>query len=179
MRILLLLASLATFSLHAQVQSPPEFGRRLSVCEAQADRPRRTQCFEVLARDSVAELEGQRRRPGAVASPPQSHAGGEKQRGSKYGEFIALAKAKITDEFKDPSSVQWRNVVVSTRDGGSLALCGELNGKNSYGAYVGFRRFFATQSTLASATDIEDPENGFRVPGFWESFCGRPVESVE
>lgn len=39
---------------------------------------------------------------------------------------------------KDPSSAQYQNVTyVSSKE----AVCGEVNAKNSYGAYVGFRRF--------------------------------------
>lgn len=39
---------------------------------------------------------------------------------------------------KDPSSAQYQNVsFVSSKE----AVCGEVNAKNSYGAYVGFRRF--------------------------------------
>ncbi|MBU4610533.1 hypothetical protein IMZ29_08270 [Achromobacter sp. GG226] len=44
---------------------------------------------------------------------------------------------------RDPQSVQFRNVRVlkETKKPGSKAVCGELNAKNGYGAYVGFKRF--------------------------------------
>ena len=37
---------------------------------------------------------------------------------------------------KDPSSAQFRNVKVSDK-----TVCGEMNGKNSFGAYTGFEPF--------------------------------------
>lgn len=56
----------------------------------------------------------------------------------------------------DPSSAQFRNV----REG-NAALCGEINGKNSWGAYAGFTPFYWTwlgamiAPTNGDATDIE------------------------
>lgn len=52
-------------------------------------------------------------------------------------------KAIATKDFIDPSSVQWRNTNVVNYKG-DKALCGEVNGKNTYGAYVGFKRVIAT-----------------------------------
>lgn len=56
-----------------------------------------------------------------------------KQAESK-GKEVLLAK------LKDPQSAQFRNVRPST-DG--LYLCGEVNSKNSYGGYPGFRKFYS------------------------------------
>ena len=47
---------------------------------------------------------------------------------------------------KDPSSAQFRNVKVSGK-----TVCGEMNGKNSFGAYTGFEPFMY-ESTGASLT---------------------------
>lgn len=47
-----------------------------------------------------------------------------------------LAAAQLID----PSSAQFRRVEVSRRPGGDR-VCGEINGKNRMGAYVGFTRF--------------------------------------
>lgn len=47
------------------------------------------------------------------------------------------AKTAVADQMKDPSSAQFREVR-RVDD----AVCGEVNGKNSFGAYSGFQRFF-------------------------------------
>jgi hypothetical protein len=56
--------------------------------------------------------------------------------------FIDEAKANLTETFKDPQSAQYRSLFIS-KYGDARVLCGEVNGKNSYGGYVGFRRFAA------------------------------------
>jgi hypothetical protein len=48
-------------------------------------------------------------------------------------------KEKVAEDFKDPSSAQLRRVVKFESQG--TVICGEVNAKNSYGAYVGFTRF--------------------------------------
>lgn len=52
---------------------------------------------------------------------------------------IDSAKALAADSMKDPAAAQFRNVRRSTTD--AEDVCGEVNGKNSYGAYTGFKRF--------------------------------------
>ncbi|HVR48682.1 MAG TPA: hypothetical protein VMS38_03015 [Pseudorhodoferax sp.] len=54
-------------------------------------------------------------------------------------ERIQVKRGYATHQLRDPSSVQFRDERLA-KDGW---LCGELNGKNSYGAYVGFKRFMA------------------------------------
>lgn len=54
------------------------------------------------------------------------------------------AKQQIADQLKDPASAQFRNVRASTlRD---TDVCGEVNAKNSFGGYTGFKRFVVTDS---------------------------------
>lgn len=52
------------------------------------------------------------------------------------------AKAKAAALLRDPSSAQFRNVKA-----GSMFVCGEINGKNGFGAYTGFVRFHATKDS--------------------------------
>jgi Tfp pilus assembly major pilin PilA len=56
---------------------------------------------------------------------------------------LAVAKREIERSLKDPSSVQYRNLRVV-----NSAVCGEANAKNSFGAYVGFRRFVYSYDEL-------------------------------
>ncbi|RXX51382.1 hypothetical protein DD604_03455 [Enterobacter cloacae] len=68
--------------------------------------------------------------------------------GCKPGEekAISLAKSEVAANLKDPASAQFRNVKVSkmtdAEDGRVVAVvCGEINGKNGFGAYAGFHPF--------------------------------------
>lgn len=45
-------------------------------------------------------------------------------------------EAAVAADLRDPSSAQFRNIKQ-----GPSATCGEVNGKNALGAYVGFRPF--------------------------------------
>ena len=52
---------------------------------------------------------------------------------------VAPLRAHVVQQLRDPDSVQFRAEKL-TRAGW---LCGELNGKNAYGAYTGFKRFLS------------------------------------
>lgn len=54
--------------------------------------------------------------------------------------FVLSAKRVVSDAFKDPDSVRYRDMYISNKT--VPTLCGELNSKNSYGGYVGYKRFF-------------------------------------
>jgi hypothetical protein len=56
--------------------------------------------------------------------------------------FVDKAKSNLVQTFKDPQSAQFQGLFIS-QYGDVRVLCGEVNGKNSYGGYVGFRRFAA------------------------------------
>jgi hypothetical protein len=105
---------------------------------------------------------------------------------------IRMAKDELEHDLYDASSVPYRNVVLVTafhldRSGDSPAkdvhaFCGEMNAKNQFGAYAGFRRFSVLASTSPSPVpgpaDIENPEWGG--PVGWLAFCkgetGTPVQ---
>lgn len=62
--------------------------------------------------------------------------------GYKQYQIYELKKA-ASSYMKDPESAQFRNIFMY-KD----RLCGEINAKNSFGAYTGFTRFIAMQSGL-------------------------------
>ena len=69
--------------------------------------------------------------------------------GCKPGEekAIYLAQSEVSANLLDPSSAQFRNVKVAKMmdadEGRVFAIvCGEINGKNCFGAYAGFHPFF-------------------------------------
>lgn len=59
----------------------------------------------------------------------------------KYEEWIKIPRAResVRALMKDPDSIQFKADYLE----GDGWLCGELNSKNEYGAYVGFKRFMS------------------------------------
>jgi hypothetical protein len=51
-----------------------------------------------------------------------------------FGEQEAVAA--VASQLRDPSNAEFRNVME-----GTFATCGEVNGKNAFGGYVGFKSF--------------------------------------
>lgn len=64
----------------------------------------------------------------------------EEQRAQE--EMQKIASAAMADTLFDPASAQYR-ALQKGRDG---AICGKVNAKNRYGAYVGFRDFVVPKS---------------------------------
>lgn len=67
--------------------------------------------------------------------------------------MITKAKESVTKKLKDPESVRFRDVFVMRE-----SVCGEVNAKNSYGGYVGFKRFIAIGGLLVI---LEEAGPGF------------------
>lgn len=61
-------------------------------------------------------------------------------------------KQVITKDLKDPASAIFRNI---TSD--NYQVCGEVNAKNSYGAYIGYKRF--TYSKLTKSASLEPADS--------------------
>lgn len=59
----------------------------------------------------------------------------------KYEEWVTIRKARepIQALMKDPDTAKFRGEFISFMGW----FCGEVNSKNEYGAYVGFKRFFS------------------------------------
>lgn len=68
---------------------------------------------------------------------------------------IAAAHEKVAAELRDPSSAQFRGSKVDFSGG----VCGQVNGKNAFGAYVGFRWFYAKDSEVM----IDHPDAPIKV----------------
>lgn len=62
--------------------------------------------------------------------------------GKTEEEGIKVAVQSLTNGLKDPDSAKFRNVRMKTYDGLHI-VCGEVNAKNSYGGYTGYKRFAA------------------------------------
>ncbi|MDA9159132.1 hypothetical protein N9O21_01060 [Rhodobacteraceae bacterium] len=77
-------------------------------------------------------------------------------------------KEGISKKLKDPSSaILGEYVWLKTTADGSKIVCGEVNGKNSYGAYAGLTPFIGLHhdSILGGQYMINDDENNIAL--FW------------
>jgi hypothetical protein len=61
---------------------------------------------------------------------------------SKDDVIVTVLKEKVLYQMKDVKSAQFRNLRLY-RNHGMVVLCGELNGRNSFGGYVGFQPLVA------------------------------------
>lgn len=70
---------------------------------------------------------------------------------------------QITSELKDPASAQFRRIrSCLPKKGTSVAWAGEVNAKNSYGGYGGFKKFFFALGSDGNTTGaILDPDQLF------------------
>lgn len=59
-------------------------------------------------------------------------------------------KAAVTAEFLDPASAEFRNIRWMTAE----HACGEVNGANSFGGKVGFRKFYASRITASGRFEV-------------------------
>lgn len=55
--------------------------------------------------------------------------------------LISEAKESLKSQLKDPYSVVFEKIFMSNGANGAPIVCGEFNAKNSYGGYVGNKRF--------------------------------------
>lgn len=95
---------------------------------------------------------------------------------SKNKVFITKAKTALAQNFKDPRSAQWRGVFISYEDP-LRYLCGEVNAKNSYGAYTGFKRFFTLEMN-SILSQVESEENAPIFEEFYLQHCGNRVYKI-
>lgn len=81
---------------------------------------------------------------------------------------VIAVKMFVSNSLKDPDSAKFRSVKVKWGN-----VCGEVNAKNSYGGYVGYRRFYAIDGT-----DLYMEESRFD-ESQWSTFCGPNAKKPE
>ncbi|WKD29560.1 hypothetical protein NDQ72_06345 [Halomonas sp. KG2] len=84
---------------------------------------------------------------------------------------IKKAKADVSNELRDPSSAEFRNIneikKTSVLELEVVTVCGEVNGKNAYGGYVGFQRFVSQPKS--DRVYLENSWNTF--DSLWSRHC--------
>lgn len=127
-------------------------------CENVKEAPARARCMEGVATLALRLLE----------SSPKQRAAAAPAADDSWSPLVTQGMAYLTRSFKDPSGVKYRNLVLSGGQSNPMALCGEVNGRNSYGAYVGFRRFFVLLPQLSAEIEERGSDLVSRV---WGDFC--------
>jgi hypothetical protein len=78
--------------------------------------------------------------------------------------FISTQLTVLKRSLKDVDSAKFRDVFLSKDPKGIIWVCGEVNSKNSYGAYAGFERFIGM-------TMVDGAENT------WTMYCGNKISN--
>lgn len=78
----------------------------------------------------------------------------------KRSVVVARVKRGVSRRMKDPDSVKFRDIVLRPYAKGHV-LCGQVNAKNSYGAYAGFSQFVAGIDVAAIHTGTGDAMDDF------------------
>lgn len=93
---------------------------------------------------------------------PSSTAATKPQPSYPHAEISPKARSLIREKSKDADSLKFRNEFTAQPG----VHCGEVSGKNSFGAYAGFVRFIAQGDTL-----LMDDATSSRFSDAWREFC--------
>lgn len=161
-----LLATIFAFALPSASMAAIE---DLQKCTAVKIAKDRLTCFDRFAAElhSQGQANSLREREEAQAKVEQNRLVAE-TKASVMAEVDRM-KIKLTESFKDPDSAQFRNVVAygNANPLNIAAMCGAVNAKNSYGAYIGFKRFFLMGEYL----EIESTKTASTIDRLWPTTC--------
>lgn len=101
----------------------------------------------------------------ALSSKPSTSGGGA----PSPSDYEVLAMQNVRNSLRDPSSADFRNLAITGRIAPGV-VCGEVNSKNGFGGYSGFRRFISGGPGLATQIEGEgmDPDE-FQIA--WDKAC--------
>lgn len=81
--------------------------------------------------------------------------------------WMDKGKSAIKLKLKDPSSAKFRNIYFQDSFQNIPMTCGEVNSKNSLGAYTGFQKFLSSGTPELSA--LENEVSDFS--NLWNTIC--------
>ena len=103
------------------------------------------------------------------SSPQKSTTAPPAKEENTAGVLLFVAQQKIRNAAKDPESVQFRGEALHEKTVEGAVACGEYNGKNSFGAYSGFKGFVAVEKTMTLY--VEDGVNAKDFAEKWNKLC--------
>ena len=83
--------------------------------------------------------------------------------------LLIMAQMQIQNSAKDPSSVEFRNQIAYTDKKYGAVACGQYNAKNSFGGYIGFQGFVATEKD--SMVFVQQVKNSKLFAERWNKLC--------
>jgi len=88
------------------------------------------------------------------------------------------AKEGISNHFKDPDSVKLRNltlhhVTTNMSDVARSTVCGEVNAKNGYGAYTGYKSFYYKDEKIKGVVEDDHTKYMYRI------FCNEKNKQIK
>lgn len=94
---------------------------------------------------------------------------------------VDRATAQLVQNFKDPESAKYRNIRTYRTGMGDEIVCGEVNGKNSFGAYVGYKPFYIRlENGVARASLVDDGDLPFARTACTKALAGAvPINETE
>lgn len=90
-----------------------------------------------------------------------------KEQESKERTWMLKGQEAVKTQLKDPRSAQFQGVYFNRGADNIPMTCGEVNSKNSFGAYGGFQRFISAGKP--ELTFLQ--ENIDEFPELWRRFC--------
>lgn len=69
---------------------------------------------------------------------------------------VRTGRTAVLERLRDPESARFRYVVTRRLENGTRLFCGEVNSRNAFGGYVGYRRFFALGDFALVETEGDD-----------------------
>jgi hypothetical protein len=108
---------------------------------------------------------------GIALASPKELAKEKRLQERRDAQMMDAAKKAISYSLVDPDSAKFREVFVAPNQ---VAICGEVNAKNSFGGYVGFRKFMYSPTKQGI-----DGDGSYFVEARWEDRCIRGIIASE
>lgn len=93
-----------------------------------------------------------------------------------YSALVAKVKSEVTKDFRDPEGARFREMALFKTKTGKTGnfVCGQVNAKNAYGAYVGYRNFVYSDGLVA----IDSEEDAVKYGILSEAICHERLRSL-
>jgi hypothetical protein len=107
------------------------------------------------------------------------------EQGPWHSGAFSASQRVVGSALRDPNSAQWRNrVKVRYGPENEIAICGEVNARNAFGAYTGFTPFFSVWERAGDnarhvRSMVRNVENAVDFNNDWTRYCvGAPLDRL-
>ena len=96
---------------------------------------------------------------------------------SEYSSREREGMERVKEQLFDPESAQFRNVHEGVERKNGWIVCGEVNGKNRFGGYTGFKKFSTTEKRGDVLIADESTAEGMIASALMEGLCRFPKQN--